>query len=188
VIYLDFGFLSMAANELPPGRVFGIDEALLPSILFNLFNVAVLAVIIAFLLYRPVREILQKRTTRIEGQLKQAEEEMAKATELKQSYEKKMYEVEREREEILSEARKYAAESSRRLIDDAKIEADAVRTRTAKNVEMEWERAESDMRTAIIEVSAVMAEKFVSLAINKETHDRLFNETIADLEGMTWRD
>jgi len=53
---------------------------------------------------------------------------------------------------------------------------------------MEWERAENDMRTAIIDVSAVMAEKFVSLAINKETHDRLFEETISDLEGMTWGD
>ena len=53
---------------------------------------------------------------------------------------------------------------------------------------MEWERAESEMRTAIIDVSAMMAEKFVTLAINKETHDKLFNETMADLEGMSWRD
>ncbi|MDR2599559.1 MAG: ATP synthase F0 subunit B, partial [Oscillospiraceae bacterium] len=152
------------------------------------FNVAVLAAILAFLLYRPVREILRKRTARIEGQLEQAEEEMKQASELKQSYEKKIAEVEREREDILSEARKYAADSSRRLIDEAKAEADGVRARAVKNVEMEWERAENDMRTAIIEVSATMAEKFVSLAINKETHDRLFDETISDLEGMTWRD
>jgi len=143
---------------------------------------------LAYLLYKPVRRILNKRTSRIQGQLLQAEEELEKASELRQKYEQRMEEVEREREEILNEARKVAADSSRRLVAEAKKEADAVKERAAANVEMEWERAENDMRTAIIDVSAVMAEKFVSLAINKETHDRLFEETVSDLEGMTWRD
>jgi F-type H+-transporting ATPase subunit b len=118
----------------------------------------------------------------------QAEEELDKATELRQMYEQKIEDIEREREEILGDARKIAADSSRRLLAEAKKEADTIRERAAANVEMEWERAENDMRTAIIDVSAVMAEKFVSLAINKETHDRLFDETISDLEGMTWKD
>ena len=186
---MDFGFfLSSAAAELPPGRVFGIDQATLINIIANVVNVAVLAAILAYLLYRPVRNILNKRTNRIQGQLLQAEEELEKATELRRKYEQKMEEVEREREEILGEARRVAADSSRRLVAEAKKEADTIRERAAANVEMEWERAENDMRTAIIDVSAVMAEKFVSLAINKETHDRLFQETVSDLEGMSWRD
>jgi len=188
VILLDFGFLLSTAAELPPGRVFGIDQATLINIIANVINVAVLAAFLAYLLYRPVRSILNKRTSRIQGQLIQAEEELEKATELRHKYEQRMEEVEQEREEILGEARKIAADSSRRLIADAKKEADTIRERAAANVEMEWERAENDMRTAIIDVSAVMAEKFVSLAINKETHDRLFEETVSDLEGMTWRD
>jgi F-type H+-transporting ATPase subunit b len=193
VILLDFGFLINAAVEvvttdLPPGRVFGIDQATLINIVANVLNVAVLAAFLAYLLYRPVRTILNKRTSRIQGQLSQAEEELEKATELRRKYEAKMEDIEREREEILNEARKVAADSSRRLVAEAKKEADTVRERAAQNVEMEWERAENDMRTAIIDVSSLMAEKFVSLAINKETHDRLFNETIADLEEMKWRD
>jgi F-type H+-transporting ATPase subunit b len=180
--------LSSVSEGLPPGRVFGFDSQLIVQIVANVINVAVLAGFIGYLLYKPVRDILRKRTLKIEGQLIQAEEEMHRATDLRQQYEKKMEQVEREREDILGEARKFAAESSRRLIADAKKEADSIRERAAQNVEMEWERAENEMRTAIIDVSAIMAEKFVSLAINKETHDRLFNETIADLEGMTWRD
>jgi len=141
----------------------------------------------AILLYRPVRAILQKRTSRIEGQLKHAEDEMEKAAKLRREYEQKLEEIDNEREEILSEARKTAAETGRRLVADAKKEAEAIKERAASNVEMEWERAEADMRTAIIEVSAAMAEKFVTLAINKETHDRLFLETMSDLEVITWR-
>ena len=189
---MDFGFLlsttAAIADELPQGRVFGIDQQTLIQIIANIINVAALAAFLAYLLYRPVRNILNKRTNKIQGQLLQAEEELEKATELRRTYEQRMEDVEREREEILGEARKVAADSGRRILAEAKKEADTIRERAAANVEMEWERAENDMRTAIIDVSAVMAEKFVSLAINKETHDKLFEETISDLEGITWRD
>lgn len=169
-------------------RMFGLDMNTFWSVVPQLFNVLLLFGVLTFLLYKPVRNALQKRTEKIEGQLQQAAEELKKAEELRALYEKKADEVMRERDEILADARKLAAESSARLIAEAKKEADLVREKAATNVELEWERAENEMRTAIIDVSAVMAEKFVSLAINKETHDKLFDETMADLEGMTWRD
>jgi len=164
-----------------------LDQQTLIQIIANLVNLGVLSFVLAFLLYRPIRDILRKRTERIQGQLAQAEDEMLKATEMKNLYEQKLEDVAKERDDILSEARKLAADASQRLVTEAKKEAEAVRTRAAANVEMEWERAQSEMRDVIIEVSAVMAEKFVTLAINKETHDRLFSETMADLEGMKWR-
>ena len=164
-----------------------MDQQTLIQIIANLVNLGVLSFVLAFLLYRPIRDILRKRTERIQGQLAQAEDEMLKATEMKNLYEQKLEDVAKERDDILSEARKLAADASQRLVTEAKKEAEAVRTRAAANVEMEWERAQSEMRDVIIEVSAVMAEKFVTLAINKETHDRLFSETMADLEGMKWR-
>lgn len=170
----------------PPGRVFGMDGQTFLQALAHLINLGILAFIMAKLLYKPVRNIMRKRTERIQGQITQAEEEMAKATELKLLYEQKIEEVQQERDEILGEARKLAAETSRRLISEAKKEADAIKERASANIELEWERAESEMRTAIIDISSVMAEKFVMLAINKETQDKLFDETMADLEGMPW--
>ena len=172
----------------PDARLFGLDTQTFIQVGANLFNVALLAAVLSWLLYKPVRNFMRKRADRIQGQLTQAEDEMAKAMELKLLYEQKIEEVQREREEILGEARKIAAETGQRLVTEAKKEADAIKARASANVEMEWDRAQTEMRTAIIEVSAVMAEKFMSRAMNKETHDKLFSETMADLEGMTWRD
>ena len=185
VIELDFG---LVLSSLPDGRPFGMDMDTVISAGANLVNVLVLAAALAFLLYRPVRDVLRKRTERIQGQLSQAEADMAKAEELRLQYEQKIEDVQREREEILGEARKSAAENSRRIIAEAKKEADALKERASANVELEWERADAEMRNAIIEISAIMAEKFVTLAINKETHDRLFAETVVSLEDMAWRD
>ena len=184
MILLDIGLIA-SLQYAPP---FGMDMSTVVQGVANLINVALLAALLAFLLYKPVRKVLNKRTEKIQGQLQQAEQEMARATELRQQYEKKMETVEQEREDILGEARKQASETGKRLVSEAKAEADSVRDRATQNVAMEWERAEAKMRTAIIDVSAVMAEKFVTLAINKETHDNLFKEAVSDLEGMTWRD
>jgi F-type H+-transporting ATPase subunit b len=179
VIVLDFG---IALASVPDGRLFGLDLQTFLQICANLINVSILAYVLSRLLYKPVREFMQRRAERINGELEQAGYEMAKATDLRYKYEQKMKDVERERDAIIDEARKVATETSRQIIADAKKEADAIRDRAAVNVDMEWERAQSAMRTAIIDVSAAMAEKFVTLAINKETHDKLFGEAM-----WTWR-
>lgn len=173
--------------SVPAGRLFGLDAQTFIQVGAQLFNFLVLAFALSKLLYKPVGNFMRKRTDRIQGQLKTAEEELGKATELRVLYEQKLEEVARERDVILTDARRIAGETSQRLIADAKKDADAVRDRATANVELEWERAQSDMRLAIVEVSALMAEKFVTLAINKETHDKLFDETMESLEGMTWR-
>ena len=154
----------------------------------NLVNLAILIAFLAYKLRKPVSNILNKRTEKVKSQLSQAEEELADAIELRRQYEQKLDEVGQKREEILTQAHKLASETKERLIAEASKEAAAIKARAAVNADMEWERAKSDMRTTIIEVSSLMAENLVKLTINKDTHDRLFDETLSDLEGMTWRD
>ena len=112
--------IGLILSSLPQDRLFGIDIITITSAGANLLNVAILAVVLAFLLYRPVRTVLQKRTDRIKGQLTQAEEDMSKAMDLKQQYEDKIKEIGRERDEILSDAHSLATETSKKIISEAK--------------------------------------------------------------------
>lgn len=173
--------------SVPEGRMFGLDQQTLVQIVAQLINVGILAFFLVKFLYKPVQNALRKRSERVQGQLTEAEGEMSKAAALKLQYEQKIEEIQAERDEILSEARRLASETSQRLISEAKKEAETLKDRASANVSLEWERAEADMRTAIIEISSIMAEKMVTLAMNKETQDKLFDETMADLEGITWR-
>ena len=174
--------LEIITDLLPPGRPFGMDAQTFLQVAANFINFAVLAIIMAVLLYRPVREILKKRNERIQGQLSQAEDTMTKATELRTTYEQKIKDISFEREEILSEARKQAAETSRKMVSAAKSEADAIRERVSAEVKSEWDRAKPEIHAAIIDVTSAMAEKFVTLTLDKEAYDKMFAETIADME------
>jgi len=159
---------------------------MLPTIA-NLANLAILIGFLGFMLRKPVSNMLRKRSDRVKDQLKNADDELDKAKDLKKQYEQKMLEIIRERDDILSSAQKSANETSRRLIAEANKEAGALRERAAANAQLEWDRAESELRTIIIDTSAIAAERFVASAINKETHDKLFTAVLSELEVAQWR-
>jgi F-type H+-transporting ATPase subunit b len=182
-----FNIVLAAADGVTPGRLFGLDMQTLIQVGIHFFNVGLLAFILAKLLYKPIREMMAKRSERIRGQLDHAADEMVKAQELKALYEQKLREIEKQSDGIIDEARKKATETKNQILAEAKAEAETAKSRAQATIEMEWERAEEQMKLAILEVSAVMAGKMVSVAMNKETHEKLFDETMAELEGTSWR-
>ena len=173
---------------IPEGRVFGLDQQALISIGIQLFNAAVLAAVLAYVLYKPVRKFLRNRTERVSAQLGRAEGEMAKADELKGQYEQKLDDVEQERAGILEAAHRAAAEKSRQMLADAQGDAADTRDRALVDIQAERERAQEEIRRQIIEVASIMAEKYVTQAMDAATQDKLFAEAMAELEGAAWQE
>ena len=176
-------FILSAADT---GRAFGLDLQTAIQIALILFNVCVLAAVLSKILYNPVQDFLKKRAEKIAGQLSRAEEDMNKAAELKSRYEASLKDIENERLEILENARKVAAEQTKEALIDAKKEADLVRARASTDIKNEQEHVKEQLRVHIIDVAAVMTEKLVSYTIDKETQDRLFEETLKELEEAAW--
>ena len=174
-------------SATPPGRVFGLDFRTLVTIGLQMLSVGFLAWMLTKLMYKPVLEFMQKRTERIQNQFHRARDEMDTAEALTAEYERKLNNIHKERDAILDEERKTAAENGRQLVAEAKKEADAMRARASAHIELEKERVQAEMRLAIIEVSAAMTAKFMARAIDKTVHDKLFDETMAELEDVVWR-
>ena len=175
--------LSAAADQ---SRVFGLDLQTAIQVGIILFNVSVLAAVLSHILYKPVQNFLKKRAEKIADQLTRAEEDMTKAAELKAQYEANLKDIEKERVEILEEARRVAAEHTKETLVDAKKEADSIRARASLDIKNEQEQAKEQLRIHIIEVASAMTEKLVSYTIDKETQDRLFEETLKELEEAAW--
>jgi len=169
------------------GYVFpGIGMMTVIQAVAQLFSVVVLFVILRKLLHKPIGDFLRKRAERIENDLKYAEDEKASANALKAEYEQKLKDIELEKAGILETARKLASEKAKESEAAAKTEAEVIRTRALKDIELEQERAKSELKDAVISISSVMAAKFLEKAIDEATHEQLFNETMAELEGLAW--
>lgn len=175
-------------SAVPEGSVFSLDQQTLVSIGIQLFNAGLLAVALTYLLYKPVRNFLRARTDRIKTQLQSAQDDRAKAEELKARYEQRFKEIERERDEILESAHKLAAVRGEQMLAKAQKEAEAMLSRAAGETRVERERASEEIRLHIIDVASLMAEKIVARTMDEETLDRLFTETMAELEGAVWQD
>ncbi|MCL2056557.1 MAG: ATP synthase F0 subunit B [Oscillospiraceae bacterium] len=166
---------------LPEGRVFGLDGQTLIQIGAMLLNVSVLAYILYRLLYKPVRGFMARRADRIRTELSVIEDEKGRIKALELQYDNMLGKVQQERYEILEAARKQAVENKNQVLAEAKREADAIRSRARTQAEMEMESARDEVRSAIIEAASLMSEKFITAAMDKETSDRLFAQTMQEL-------
>src|SRR5690554_160094 len=99
-----------SAQAVPEGRVFGLDLQTLIGIGIQLLNGIILAVALGFILYKPVKEFMQRRTDRIRNNINEAKAAMTKANELIAEYDRKIKEIDKERLAILEAARLKAAE------------------------------------------------------------------------------
>jgi len=160
-----------------------MDLQMFIGMLPNLFNFIATAVLLTWLLYKPVRKILQARADRVEGEMKDAAMNKATAEELKTQYEQKVRDIEKERNEILDEARKLANEKRDKIVEAAKAEAQDVKDRASRDVAAELEQIKGTVHQAIIDISTDMAAKLIAAAIDKSAHEKLFSEALSELEA-----
>ena len=163
------------------------DLDLLFEMAFIWFNVAVIILILAKLLYKPVRTFLVNRRERIAAELEKAAADMKDAEEKRSLYESKLAGAAGEREEILEAARKTASEREAKIIENANGEARLIMDRARNEIEREKEKAKDEMRTQIIQVSAMMAEQLLGGGMDEDKKDKILNEAIAELGDAVWK-
>ena len=165
------------------GRIFALDQQTLISVGIQLLNAAILAAALAYFLYKPVRKVMSRRADGIKSQLDRARDDTEAAEKLKAFYEQRLEEIELERAEILEEAHRRAQDTRGRLEAGAQQEIAAMRARAEAEIQARHERAREENKLQIIEAATAMAAKIAAASLDGAAHDRLFEETMAELEG-----
>ena len=165
---------------MPEGTILHFDKDLLIEIAIYMFNVLLLVGVLSFLLYKPVKKFLNQRQARIAGDLSSAQQLREEAGALKAQYERMIACIGDERDEILSQAHRRAVERSDELLFEARREAEALHARAIAELELERKNAFNDMKEQMIEISTLMAGRFVKVSMDRATQDRYIDEAFAD--------
>jgi F-type H+-transporting ATPase subunit b len=166
--------------------LFSLDlQAFIDGFGTNIINFIIVAAFLSYLLYKPVRKMLETRAERIANDLSSAAADKLSAQELKNKYEQQVSEIEKERVSVMDEANKQARERRDQLISEAKADAADLKERANKDIAMEREQIKSAVVDAIVEISTDMAGRFISTNIDKNAHDKLFAEALAELENTS---
>ncbi|PWJ47176.1 ATP synthase F0 subunit B [Faecalicatena contorta] len=174
------------AQTVPSGRVFGLDLQTLISIGIQLVNGIILAAALGFILYKPVKEFMRKRTEGIQSKIEDTDATMVKAQELIAEYDIKIKDIDKERIKILEAARLKAADEGKLILEEAKKEASEIKKRSMDSVLADKKRLQEETRLYIIEMASFMAEKYITQKIDNETQDKVFEEALAQMEIAQW--
>lgn len=167
-------------------RVFDLDLQLLADAGLMMIAVFVLFLVASYFLFDPVREIMQKRQEKIKGELDSAAKDMADAAELKAQYESKLKEINKEAEEILSDARARALANENRIVAEAKEEAARIMERARTEAQLEKQKAADDVKREMVVLASLMAGKVVKASIDTSVQESLINETLKEIGENTW--
>lgn len=168
-------------------RLFGLDMQLIMDALQFGASVFVLFLLASYLLFNPVRKMLKDRQDGIQRNINDAIADKENAAELKVQYEQKLKNVDKEAEQILSEARQKALQNEARIIDEAKEEAARIIQRANEEASLEKKRAMDEVKQEMITIASMMAAKVVATSIDTTIQDKLVEETLKEMGDSTWQ-
>ena len=168
-------------------RLFALDAQLIFDAVVMGLSMFVLVALLSFLLFNPVRDLLEKRRQRVADEQEGAKREHLEAIAYKEEYEKKLKEVDKEVQVILSDARKKALKNENQIIAEAKEEAGRIIARAQKEAELEKKRALDDMKQEMIAIASMMAGKVVAANIDTAIQAELVEETLKEIGESTWQ-
>lgn len=174
------------AQALPEGRVFGLDSQTLIQIGMQLLNGILLALALGFLLYKPVKEFLRNRAQRIQSGIDHADAAMTQAKALIAQYEAKLSGISQERAEILEAARQEAQEKSKAILLEAAEQASQIRRDSKESAHEDKKRLWEEMRLEVIDISALIAEKYIGESLDDKARDRYVDQVLSRMEEGQW--
>ncbi|MCI9338257.1 MAG: F0F1 ATP synthase subunit B [Lachnospiraceae bacterium] len=167
-------------------RLFDLDWQLLADSSLMIIAIFFLFLILSYFLFNPARKMLNGRKEKIQSELDSAKTAMDSAQSLKQEYEAKLKEIDKEAESILSEARRKALSSENAIVAEAKEEAARILDRARVEAELEKQKMSDDVKREIIVVASLMAGKIVSASVDTAMQNQLIDETLKEMGDKTW--
>lgn len=168
-------------------RLFNLDFQLLHDSALLAISVFVLFLILSYLLWNPIKKVLENRKNRIANDIAEATNDKEEAAKLKAEYEAKLKDIDKEADAILSEARQKALKNETKIVNDAKDEAARIISRAREEAALEKKRVADEVKQEMVTVAALMAKKVVAANIDTKVQDSLVDETLREMGDSTWQ-
>ena len=168
-------------------RLFTLDAQLFFDTIVMALSMLLLVTVLSYLLFNPVRDLLEKRRQRIQDDREAAKKEREEALVYKEEYDRKLKNVESEVQEILRDARKKAIANEAKIVAEAREEAARIVARAQAEIALEKKRALDDMKQEMIAIATMMAQKVVAASIDTKVQESLIEETLKEMGEQTWQ-
>ena len=179
--------LVLLASDQTMERLFDLDVQLLHDSVLTALALFILFLVLSYLLFNPVRDMLKKRQEKIKTDIETADKEKQDAQALKEQYDAKLKQADAEVDGILADARKKALANEAQIVAEAKEEAARIIKQARNEAELEKQRAADEMKQEMIQIASLMAGKVVNASIDTTVQNQLVEETLHEIGGEVWQ-
>jgi F-type H+-transporting ATPase subunit b len=150
----------------------------------QIVNFLILVWLLKQFLYQPVVRAIDRREERIAARLNDAQVREQQADEKMHSYQDKADELERSRDEILSQARQQAELQKRQLLEDARAEVAETRANWQQQANEEKDEFLADLRRQAATAIQAIARKALRDLADAELEEHVVRTFLARLKSL----
>ena len=132
--------------------------------------------------FAPIQKMIDDRRDRIRQALEEADHARGEARNLLEEHRKLIGQAKSEAEEILTETRRVAEANERRMREETEADRQRRIEETRRQVETETRRALEQIRAEVADLSLIAAEKVTRRSFSDEDHRRLIEEAVGELD------
>lgn len=182
-MYMQTAVVAAAQTAEETERLFGLDYQTMFDTAFTMVNVLILYVFLKYVLFIPVRKLLEERKKRLDDQNARAAADTAEAQKLKAEYEQRILEAGREADNILGESRREMIKKEQEVLDDAKTRAADIMSAARSEASKDFEAAQSSVRDEVKDIASAMAARVTNQKVDRPVDDALLNEALKEAGG-----
>ena len=182
-MYMQTAVVAAAQTAEETERLFGLDYQTLFDTAFTMVNVLILYVFLKYVLFIPVRKLLEERKKRLDDQNARAAADTAEAQKLKAEYEQRILEAGREADNILGESRREMIKKEQEVLDDDKTRAADIMSAARSEASKDFEAAQSSVRDEVKDIASAMAARVTNQKVDRPVDDALLNEALKEAGG-----
>lgn len=155
----------------------------LSTFVFAAINVLVTILVLYYLLFKPLHQVMENRTRFVEESLSEAKTQREEAERLLAQYEEQLRNAQVEAREIVNSAAREAEELAKRRRQETEAETQALIERAKAEIENERQRALASIREEVTTLTLMVAERVIGREVNQDDHRRLIEDMLTDVEG-----
>ena len=148
------------------------------TLIAQLLNLFLQMFLIKKFLFKPIRNVLQKRKELADAQIEEATKAKDEALAMKSEYEKNLSEAREKAGDILATAQKSATKQSEDILREANEQAVAIKAKAEKDIAQEKRKAVNEIKDEIGDMALEIAGKVIERELSAKDHEKLIDEFI----------
>ncbi|MFA5353677.1 MAG: ATP synthase F0 subunit B [Thermodesulfovibrionales bacterium] len=146
-------------------------------------NFAILVIILAVFVTKPLKAFLQQRKELIEKAISEAREAKELAARALAEVEERLKVKDSELEEIISSARRSGEKEKDRLVEEGERLKEKILLQAKTNIDFDLKKAKEEIKAEAVQAAMDLAEEKIKGKLTKEDQERLLQESLKLLGG-----